>query len=634
MSINIKDKLVTLESLGAVYNAEVADREAADEAIGARIDNIVAPDGDPSLTEISDARTGAGGTVHTTLKNRLDSEYEALDNKIDNVTITTDSTLDTTSTNPIQNAPVAEAIEQINTSLGESLNLVTSKNRLDTSKITTGKYMAKNGNTVTLANSAYSDRIPVNENDIVRFYNNIAAANMSYLTAFNGDVAVGASGATSVSSYTVPNGITHIVISYNTSQITNPFLAINYEPTEYEPYFNPYYVNTDKSTQNKFNVESENLFDVATYTDGKYVAVINGNTVTEASMCCTDFIPVVPGDVLTFGNGMPGAVGSARFICAYNIAKTVLSTAGSSESVTSYTVPNNVYFVRISFSKTAYAKGFFPWISKTGTIKYMPYYSGTVKELARKNYSEISNILNWPLTSFPAYIRNQLSYKPLGTLTKGYVLLTTDDGQAPLATYTLPMLISKGVPVTMGVMAESEILNNETYAAVFVDAVENHGCSVAAHGAQAYTQYSEYQLNKFFDAQDALLDQFGLTIDGAICPTHAINETVKAVAGGRYGVVRTAASNGVPSYGGNNYLAGPRSNLYALPSESIIGYDLNYHKAAMDLANENHWIRVLYWHDDDLTEQYKTLLEGTIDYALSIGLEFITFKDLANNLII
>ena len=81
MAINVKDKLVTLESLGVAYSAEQEAREDADQALSTRIDNIVAPEGDPSLTEVSDARV-SGQTTYNTLKARLDADKAAIGTEI------------------------------------------------------------------------------------------------------------------------------------------------------------------------------------------------------------------------------------------------------------------------------------------------------------------------------------------------------------------------------------------------------------------------------------------------------------------------------------------------------------------------------------------------------------------------
>lgn len=90
MAINVKDKLVTLESLGVAYSAEQEAREDADQALSTRIDNIVAPEGDPSLTEVSDARV-SGSTTHNTLKARLDADKAAVETEISQLSADLDS---------------------------------------------------------------------------------------------------------------------------------------------------------------------------------------------------------------------------------------------------------------------------------------------------------------------------------------------------------------------------------------------------------------------------------------------------------------------------------------------------------------------------------------------------------------
>lgn len=67
---------------GAVTN--IATTSEVD-ALETRIDNIVAPSGDPSLTEVSDARVGADSTVYSTLKGRIDGEIDELNERLDDV---------------------------------------------------------------------------------------------------------------------------------------------------------------------------------------------------------------------------------------------------------------------------------------------------------------------------------------------------------------------------------------------------------------------------------------------------------------------------------------------------------------------------------------------------------------------
>lgn len=84
MTTNLKDKLITLESLGIVYSEEQDTREAADLALSTRIDNIVAPEGDPSLSEVADARV-SGSTTYANLKARLDADKASIGEEVDEI---------------------------------------------------------------------------------------------------------------------------------------------------------------------------------------------------------------------------------------------------------------------------------------------------------------------------------------------------------------------------------------------------------------------------------------------------------------------------------------------------------------------------------------------------------------------
>lgn len=73
-----------VSTLSGNLAAEQAARQAADTALGARIDNLVAPSGS-SVAEIVDARTGANGTVYSTLEARLNAEYGMFNAKLNKI---------------------------------------------------------------------------------------------------------------------------------------------------------------------------------------------------------------------------------------------------------------------------------------------------------------------------------------------------------------------------------------------------------------------------------------------------------------------------------------------------------------------------------------------------------------------
>ena len=371
----------------------------------------------------------------------------------------------------------------------------------------------------------------------------------------------------------------------------------------------------------------DNLLDPTTLTLDKYINNTTGNMSSSESYAVTDYISVSVGNtlILTYAEGL---VASLRYVAAYDKNKTLLSAKGA-DTVNTYTVPEGVAYVRISANKnritSAYAK-----IARNHAEGqreyYQPYYKANTEEHVIKNETGISDLYRYPLSKLPSYILNALAYRPLGVLSKGYICLVSDDGDADLATYTIPMIIAKNVPATWAVMSTSTVFSTQTGIDAVVDSVENHGCEIAQHGGTTWDQYDELTLNRFFDTEAAYFETLGLTPYGAVCPAHEINNLIRAVAGGRFGCVRTGYDDGLPRY--QNYCNGARSNLFGLTSQSSLDGTLDTQKATLDLVKDNHWLRIIHWHENELDATKKTMLEGIIDYAKSIGLTFVTMKNI------
>lgn len=525
---------------------------------------------------------------------------------------------------------IYDAIEQISDVNGElldSMEYVESYNLINPDNIENGYFYNLAGTRQESSSYACTDKIiPVNQGDVLRFYSSGVASNMRYVTAYNAEgSAVSASGAENTNTYTVPNGIKGVRISYQ-SNFVNMMLTKNNSITIYEPYFAPYYIATQQFID-KYGVgKSGNLLNAATITENTYIR-LNGTSGSSTSYDVTDYIPVNPGDVIivTFQENL---VLNCRYITAYSKDKIAVPSSGV-EYASSYTVPAGIYYIRISGDKR-----YLPDVAcrvnyKGVSEKFVPYYRNTVNALAEKNYDDISALKLYSVSTLPEYILKNLKYKPLGELSKGYICLVSDDGLAEIATYTIPMVISKEVPCTFAVMKSSLVWNDSTNKAIVIDAVQNHGCEIAQHGGRRWTEYDEYTLNKFFDDEKEFFDTLGLTPYGAVCPAHLINDMIRVVAGGRFGCLRTGYDDGTPYYlYNNNYINGPRSNMNGLTSQSSLDGDLDQHKDALDAVKENHWLRVIHWHENELTAEMKTQLEGIIDYAKHIGLTFITMKDI------
>lgn len=239
-----------------------------------------------------------------------------------------------------------------------------------------------------------------------------------------------------------------------------------------------------------------------------------------------------------------------------------------------------------------------------------------------------------PITDMPVYIRRNLAKKNIGPLSKGYICMTADDGTAGLASYTIPMLISKGVPCTFSLLPTSAVIMDATALATVIDAVTNYGCAVAMHGSAQWPTYTEQRLNAYFDDAEAVFASKGLTsVEGAICPggnSQDTSDIVRCVAGGRYEVLCSGGTNGEISYG-DYYCAGARTNIYGIKRCSAISLTEAQYKAAIDYAKANNLIFMPFWHDYSVVDSaaYKAIVEGMIDYALAQGLEFITLGQIA-----
>ena len=248
-----------------------------------------------------------------------------------------------------------------------------------------------------------------------------------------------------------------------------------------------------------------------------------------------------------------------------------------------------------------------------------------------------------PLTTLPTYILKNLAEKPLGILSKGYILLSFDDGANALANGTIPLLIENDVPGTFGLLPQSEILasGNESELATVVDAIENHGCVVAMHGSALWPTYTESALHDYFSNTVELFTGkgFGNTY-GAICPGGNGDDTsalVKAVAGGYFGYVFSGNRLDKISYDvatADGKYNGARSNRFDLDRRSGIGITTAKAESIANYAAENHLLLCPFWHDNTLNDvnhpEYITYFNALITAAKEAGLTFITTKELPN----
>ena len=232
---------------------------------------------------------------------------------------------------------------------------------------------------------------------------------------------------------------------------------------------------------------------------------------------------------------------------------------------------------------------------------------------------------------------NSISQKNVGYFEKPYICLSCDDGADELATYTIPMIIAKGVPCTFGLYKTSPVFQHGHTQAV-VNAVNNNNCEIAQHGGQPnWTDFSAEELVAFFNDEELFWRNIGVEVKSAIYPTHLSNPMVRAITGSRFGCCRSGYNyDGVLYYDDESkpagslpyYATGPRSNLYAMSSWNMpAGRDLQFVKDCIDWAIANNKLIHFYWHDWDLDAASKSVLEAAIDYAKTQNINFIKLSE-------
>lgn len=371
----------------------------------------------------------------------------------------------------------------------------------------------------------------------------------------------------------------------------------------------------------------------------------DGTEIIDLGRAYTDFIKVKEGDIVVLSNDVEtvAQVNSTgviinprpldmRFVAVYDYNKNILPELAPDSTINHqrYVVPKGVYYIRVS-ANNSYLTGKGARINLGGVIlPYEPYWVGTRPAGVVENERSIAKIKTFPVSEMPDYLRNILSYKPLGQLSKGYLCVSDDDGTIGLGTYTLPMVLQKDVPITFGVMKDSAIFQegNEQYKALLLDAVNNHNCTIAQHGGVDWTEYNEMQLFEFFNREKTYWDSLGVEVKAAAIPSHKTDKIIESVAGGYFGVVRCGYegydASYVPSYETihtDNYACIPRTNMFCLPSLNVRDKTLQGWMDIIDWAVENKLLINVYFHDIDYVETAddymarRALLEGFLDYA-------------------
>ena len=169
---------------------------------------------------------------------------------------------------------------------------------------TSGKWMAMNGAVSSDSGYAYSPMIPVSEGDVVRCYANrggtFANLSLRFVTAFDSNgVAQESKGSNAdLATYTVPSGVSSVILSVRNASNYNYVVLLNKTTTEYIPYFAPYYVaeyDFIEEALKEYNVptvtpKGYNLLPNATKEDGVYYYASGTGVASGSSATYTSFI--------------------------------------------------------------------------------------------------------------------------------------------------------------------------------------------------------------------------------------------------------------------------------------------------------------------------------------------------------
>ena len=511
-----------------------------------------------------------------------------------------------------------------------------SDNLLNPDEVENNKGCKTDGTIITYNGGALSGYIHVTESKKILFGNDGGTGRARYVTAFNSEkTPIAELGEEYATSYTVPSGVSYIRITAETaSYLTDSKSRVN-AVSEYgilQPYakYGTIYEPLDHDDVVELKKESivisTNLLNLSELETEKLLNS-NGTLSPNASYATTGFIPVSVGDSISINFGDTNQVGIRRAL-EYNSDKNVIVYVHDLAALpTSFTVvSDDTAFVRVC-ARNDYMTTDTTRINIGSRKLFEEYYKKHTDKKTQENASDISEIKKYTLSTLPSYVVNTLKSKQLGVLSKGYVCFVSDDGHADVETFTIPLFEEKEVPCTLAMMEASAVLQSQTGLAAVLDAVENHGFSVAQHGGSYWTGMDEYTLNKFFDSEEEYWQTIGINVHGAVAPGHQVNDMICAVCGGRFGVLRVGY-NETTYY--INYINGPRSNIYSLSAVNIEDYSLEQHQAHLDLTKENKWLRIFYFHEATLSEDERTRLGNVIDYAKSIGLTFITLGDIPN----
>lgn len=311
-----------------------------------------------------------------------------------------DAKLNPLSTNSIQNKAITDLFD-----IDYGLNLYDFENRYL-------GYITTNGTGAESASYITSDYIPVKPGQVIITQSPInAQAEMRWVSAYDENKnVIAASGATDVSSYTVPNGVYFIRVCCLANRLNSlsMILADNTLPKLYVPYHEPRYIlkenhikddilETTELLNNFEKVNGTNLLNKNDVKTGVYIAT-TGSYEENPSYNTSNLIPVKPGQVLSIWNGDTPT--NMRFVCALDENLTAIPSSGQGTEEQTYTVPDGIAYVKITFYSSASLDTLMIIVGTTYPGSYYsyinPYYvlKGNQVSIDDLNFAKLQNLFD------------------------------------------------------------------------------------------------------------------------------------------------------------------------------------------------------------------------------------------------
>ena len=416
-----------------------------------------------------------------------------------------------------------------------------------------------------------TEKMLVNEGDI--YSTNSKYTPYRYICAYNGESVVSDKGADSAYSYTVPSGVTHIVISIYATESTETGTVI--QDTEIIKRSNindDAIAEIDKNVENiksatvleKTYVASDNITKSLVFSDG---FVRSDGTFGESTSYKYAEIEVKEGDVFH-----PAYSESQyRFVCAYSDG--VVQTDKGADSVYSYTVPSGIDKVAI----TCYVNT----MAKNDII---------IRDRSKKEYVNSANVI-----------------EPKHTLREPRITFIDDDGYAEFYQYFVPIMRKYNVPMCSAYMGDmSPTMSNSSYMTKEqCDEIIALGGEILVHGGRSLTSFDtveEAEANVLLSKNN--LRHMGFDSDIYVYPNGGNNIAIREMIAKHF---KCAFKTGypqkydarcndkcVPSYFIHRSSWGGYYDDKSTPYDSIETHTIEYFKALIDecVAN-NSWLVVM-----------------------------------------